>query len=177
MFPITLYYPALAKREAGLSDRFRTFVHRTCLHFVKSVHRKVLSGGNWNFTTCYMTMRYRGYFWGQLRPKVNIDQFLLNPQFSSDWNLKRIFISAHWIQPPIISQVNRGQKINTGRISKIVNFHMIDLKFGEDLHIWSLNSTTNYFWGQICFMDFASIVLCTTSSSCFVITQPQFYEI
>ena len=24
----------------------------------------------------------------------------------------------------------------------------------------------NYFWGQICFMDFASIVLCTTSSTC-----------
>ena len=50
--------------------------------------------------------------------------------------------------------------------SKIVNFHPIHLKFEEELHIWSLNSTTNYCWGQICFMDFANIVLCTTSSSC-----------
>ena len=29
-----------------------------------------------------------------------------------------------------------------------------------------MNSTTNYFWGKICFMDFASIVLCMTSLSC-----------
>ena len=33
-------------------------------------------------------------------------------------------------------------------ISKIVNFYPIDLKFEEDLHIKSLNSTTNYFLGQ-----------------------------
>ena len=30
--------------------------------------------------------------------------------------------------------------------------------------MWSLNSATNYFLGQICFMDFASVVPCTTSS-------------
>ena len=50
-----------------------------------------------------------------------------------------------------------GQNINIGQLSKIVNFHPIDLKFEEDLRIWSLNSTTNYFLGQICFMDFASL--------------------
>ena len=41
-----------------------------------------------------------------------------------------------------------GQKVNIGRISKIITFHPIDLKFEEDLYCRSLNSTTNYFWGQ-----------------------------
>ena len=41
-----------------------------------------------------------------------------------------------------------GQEVSIGLISKIVNFHPIDLKFEEDLDIKSLNSTTNYFWGQ-----------------------------
>ena len=60
-----------------------------------------------------------------------------------------------------------GQKVNIGRISKIVNFHLNDLKFEEDLYFRSLNSTSQlFFFGQICFMDFASIVLYTTSSSC-----------
>ena len=49
-------------------------------------------------------------------------------------------------------EVNIGQKVNIGRISKIVNFHPIHLKFKELLHVWSLNSTANYFLGQICFM-------------------------
>ena len=31
------------------------------------------------------------------------------------------------------------------QISKILNFHPIDLKFEEDLHIRSVNSTNNYF--------------------------------
>ena len=84
------------------------------------------------------------------------------------WNLKRICISGHWIEPPIIFEVNISQK-DIGRISKIVNFHPIALKFEEELHNWSLISTTNDFWGQICFMDFASVVLCTTSSSCYFV--------
>ena len=63
---------------------------------------------------------------------------------------------------------HRPKVNNWGGISKILNFHPIDLKFEEDLHIWSLNSTTNYFWGQICFMDFASIVLCMASSFCYL---------
>jgi len=58
----------------------------------------------------------------------------------SSSNLK----SSHGIQPPNIFEVN------SSRISKIVNFHLIDLKFEEELHIWSLNWTTNYCWGQIC---------------------------
>ena len=82
-------------------------------------------------------------------------------------NLKRICQFGHWIQPPIIFNVKIGQKVNNlGEVSKILNFHPIDLKFEEELHIWSLNSTTKYFWGQSCFMDHASIVLCTTPSSC-----------
>ena len=32
-----------------------------------------------------------------------------------------------------------------GQISKIVNVHLIDLKFEEDLHIMSVNSTPDYF--------------------------------
>ena len=80
--------------------------------------------------------------------------------------MKRSYISVHWIQPPIIFEVHIGQKVNIGQISKIVNFHPIHLKFDEELHIWSLNWTTYYFWGQICFVDFASIVLCMTYSSC-----------
>ena len=70
------------------------------------------------------------------------------------WNLKNICKSRHLIQPTIIfevnigQKVNMGQKVNIGQISKIANFYVIDLKFEEDLHIRSLNSTTNYFWGQ-----------------------------
>ena len=81
------------------------------------------------------------------------------------WNLKRICKSGHWIQPPIIFEVNFSQKVNIGQISKVVNFHQIALKFEETLQIWSLNSNTNYFLGQICFMHLASVVLCMTSSS------------
>jgi len=108
--------------------------------------------------------------------KVNIGQrsttkveFLKSSIFIQfSWNVKRIYISVHWIQPPIIFEVHIGQKVNIGQISKIVNFHPIHLKFEEELYIWSLNWTTNYFWGQICFVDFASIVLCMTYSSCSV---------
>ena len=46
---------------------------------------------------------------------------------------------------PIIFEINIKQKVNIGRICKIVSFHPIDLKFEEDLHIWSLNSSTTYF--------------------------------
>ena len=45
------------------------------------------------------------------------------------WNLKRICISGFWIQPPIIFVVNISQKVIISRISKVVNFHAIDLKF------------------------------------------------
>jgi len=107
--------------------------------------------------------------------KVNIDPrsttkevFLKSSIFISlIWNLKRIFRSGHWIQPPNIFEVNLCQKDIIGRISKIVNFHPIELEFEEELYIWSFNSTTNYFRGQISFMDFVSIVLCTTSSNCY----------
>ena len=113
------------------------------------------------------------YFWGQHQPKVNISPrsttslvFLKSPIFIRlTWNLKRIYISGHWIQPPIIFEVIISQKNNRGQISKIVNFHPIHLKFEYELHIWSLNSTSNYFWGQICFMDFASIMHSMASSS------------
>ena len=108
-------------------------------------------------------------FWGQ---KVNIGQrsttkeeFVKSSIFIQlTWNLKMICISGHWIQPPILFEVNIGKKVNIGWISKIVNFLPIHLKFEEELHIWSMNSTSNYFWGQICFMDFARIVLCNTFS-------------
>ena len=36
---------------------------------------------------------------------------------------------------------------NFGEISKILNFHPIDLKFEEDIYVGSLNSTTNSFGG------------------------------
>ena len=36
------------------------------------------------------------------------------------------------------------------QISKIVNVHLIDLKFEEELHITSLNSTTNFFLLLLC---------------------------
>ena len=64
------------------------------------------------------------------------------------WNLKGIYISGHWIQPPTSFVVSIGKKVNIGQIYKIVKFHSIDLKFVQDIHISSLNSTTNYDWGQ-----------------------------
>ena len=108
--------------------------------------------------------------------KVNIGQrstskvvFLKSSIFiQSTWNLKRIYISSHWFQPPIIFEANIGQRVKIRPIYKIVHFHLIDLKFEEEWHIWSLNSSTNYIWGQISLMDFASIVLCMTSSSCYL---------
>ena len=90
------------------------------------------------------------------------------------WNLKRIYISGPWIQPANYFWGQHRPKgkhsprvINSSGISKIFSFHPIDLKFEDKLHVWSLNSTTNYFWGQICFMDFSNVVLCMTSSSCY----------
>ena len=46
---------------------------------------------------------------------------------------------------PIIYEAHIGQKVIIGHISKTVNFHPIHLQFEEELHIWSLNSTTYYF--------------------------------
>ena len=67
-------------------------------------------------------------------------------------NLNRIFISAYCIQPPIIFEVNIGQKVqhwpkvnNLGEISEILIFHPIDLKFEEDIYFRSLNSTSQSF--------------------------------
>ena len=115
----------------------RTYVVRcTCVHFIKSVHWKPFCGGNWNFTTCYMTMWISGHFWGQHRPNVNMAKFMKSSIFIRlTWYLNSIFISRRWIQPAIIFEVNTGQKVNIDWVSKIVNFHPIDLKFEEDLHI------------------------------------------
>ena len=99
------YYAALVKRTVGLSDRSRSCVRRmyecVCILFWGYIE-KLFSRGNWNITTCDMTMWYSGHSF----------------------------------------------EVNIGRISKIDNFHLIDLKFEEDLHIWWCDSTTNYFWGQ-----------------------------
>ena len=45
----------------------------------------------------------------------------------------------------IDQKVNIGQRSTTGEISKILNFHPIDLKFEEDLYFTSLNSTRQLF--------------------------------
>ena len=50
-------------------------------------------------------------------------------------------MSGQLIQPPIIFEACMGQKVNIGRISKIVNFQPIDLKFEEDLYFRSQTST------------------------------------
>ena len=48
----------------------------------------------------------------------------------------------------IIFEVSIGQKVNMlSAVSKILNFHPIDLKFEEGFQIRSLNSSTNFFWG------------------------------
>jgi len=47
-------------------------------------------------------------------------------------------------------------EVNIGQISKIVNFYPIDLKFEEDLHFRSLNSTSNSFSGQSVNIDLIS---------------------
>ena len=46
---------------------------------------------------------------------------------------------------PIIFEVNMDQKVIIGHISKIVNFHLIDLKFEKDLYITLLNSNGQLF--------------------------------
>ena len=52
---------------------------------------------------------------------------------------------------PIVFEVKRSKgqhrpKVNSlGEISKILNFHPIDLKFEEDIYFMSLNSTNKYF--------------------------------
>ena len=39
-------------------------------------------------------------------------------------------------------KINIGQKVNRSHISKVVDFHLIDLKFEDDLYFRSLNSTS-----------------------------------
>ena len=41
--------------------------------------------------------------------------------------------TGNQIQQTIIFEVNVGQKDNIGQLSKIINFHPIDLKFEEHL--------------------------------------------
>ena len=86
------------------------------------------------------------YFWGHHWPngqqRPNISKIV---NFHLTWNLNRIFRSSHWIQPPIIFDVNIGQKVNIGRISKTVTFHLIHLKFEQHIYVFSLNSTTTTF--------------------------------
>ena len=87
---------------------------------------------------------------GYIGQKVNIGQRstteVVFPKFPIfirlTWNLKIIYISGHWIEPPIIFDVNIYQKVNIGQMPKILNFNPIDLKFEEHMHIRSLNSTT-----------------------------------
>ena len=50
-------------------------------------------------------------------------------------------------EKPIDFEV-KGQRSSSGQISKIVIFHLIDLKFEQVLHFASLDRETNYFWGQ-----------------------------
>ena len=45
-------------------------------------------------------------------------------------------------------RVNHKQEAYCFCFSKILNFHLTDSKFEQVLHIRSMNSTTNYFWGQ-----------------------------
>ena len=45
----------------------------------------------------------------------------------------------------ILTRLLARKKKKMARISKIDNFHPIDLKFEQDFHIGSLNKTTNYF--------------------------------
>ena len=87
-----------------------------------------------------------------------------NPHFSSDW--VEIWTGfAHQVTEfnHQLFKVNTGQKVNIfGVISEIVIFHLINLKFEEDFHLPSINSTTNYFKVKFVFMGFASVMLCTT---------------
>ena len=60
------------------------------------------------------------------------------------------------------------QKVNLGGISKIVNLHPIDLKFEEELHIWSSSTNTNYFlmsnsfdgFRKYCAVQFVILFVC-----------------
>ena len=67
-------------------------------------------------------------------------------------NLKNIYISGQWIQPTNYFWGHHGPKgqhrpkvNNKVGISKILNFHQIDLKFEVDLYFRSLNSTRQLF--------------------------------
>ena len=76
-------------------------------------------------------------------------QIFQKPQFSSDW-LESWRAFAYEVTKfnhinfgvNIGQKVNTDQKLNTGQISKILNFNPINLKFEEHLHIRSLDSAT-----------------------------------
>ena len=62
-------------------------------------------------------------------------------------------VSMIWSRIPHLKWIPH-LKDNIGRISKIVNFHPIDLKFEEKLQIWSLNSTSQLFLRSNLFYGF-----------------------
>ena len=73
-------------------------------------------------------------------------------QSPTGYNFKPIFTKLHHMvefeisKKPIVlrSKVQHRPKVNNfGAISKILNFHPIDLKFEQGFHISSLNTTTN----------------------------------
>ena len=74
-------------------------------------------------------------------------------QLPTNHNFKPIFTKLHQMvefvinKKPLDFEVKRSTQAKDQllSISKIVNFHLNDLKFEHDFHIGSLNSTTNYF--------------------------------
>ena len=82
----------------------------------------------------------KGHLWAKVN---NFFRFLKSSIFIClISNLTRICISGKWIQPTIIFEVNIGQKVNKGQISKIANFHLIDLKF-EDIGVYVIRRTAS----------------------------------
>ena len=74
-------------------------------------------------------------------------------QLPTGHNLKPIFTKLYHVvevvstEKPIDFEV-KGQRSSWGQIFEIVIFHLIDLKFEQDLQIASMDWETNYFWGQ-----------------------------
>ena len=85
--------------------------------------------------------------------KVNIGQrsttkvvFLKSPIFIRlTWNLKRSYFSGQWIEPANYFWGLKLKRPAEASISKIDNFHPIDLKFEDDSHFRSMNSTSQFF--------------------------------
>ena len=66
-------------------------------------------------------------------------------------NFKPIFTNLHHMvefvirKKPVVIEVKRSTVNNLGDISKILNFHPIDLTFEEDFYFRSLNLTSQLF--------------------------------